>query len=160
MNRQAVRSEGLRTAFQQSGDPYRKLYRTQLPERIGLIKAGVRAVEAKIWLEMSTIGFLILLEALDLPAATFKRKVKSDAKLSKAESERVLGFARLVGQLEAMIDEAGDSTNFNARTWMSRWLTEPLPALDNAKPIDYMDTIEGQNLISQKLAQVVSGAYA
>ena len=87
-------------------------------------------------------------------------RVKSDAKLSPAESERVIGFARLVGQVEAMIEEAGDPAGFDARAWLSRWLTEPLPALGNGRPIDFMNTMEGQSLVSQKLAQVASGAYA
>jgi putative toxin-antitoxin system antitoxin component (TIGR02293 family) len=141
-------------------DAYRKLYGAQMVERIGLIRNGVKASDAKAWLNMPSIATGVLLEALDLPVATFNRKVKWDEKLSKAESERVVGFARLVGQLEAMIDEAGDPTGFDARSWISRWLTEPLPALGHAKPIDYMDTMEGQNLVSQKLAQISSGAYA
>ena len=155
---QATQSEALKRL--PARDAYRALYKTQLQERVVMIRAGVRAADAKLWLEMPTITAMILLKALDLPVATFNRKVKADAKLSKAESERVVGFARLVGQLEAMIDEAGDSEGFDARSWMSRWLTEPLPALGNAKPIEFMDTMEGQNLVSQKLAQVVSGAYA
>ncbi len=149
-----------RSEVRRTREAYRKLYDAQLAERIQLIKAGIKAVDAKKWLEMPAIGTIAILQALDLPVATFNRKVKSDQKLSKAESERVVGFARLVGQLEAMIDEAGDAEGFDARSWLSRWLTEPLPALGNAKPIDYMDTMEGQTLVSQKLAQVASGAYA
>lgn len=161
MSPQATCSDAVqRPGAWQASDTYRTLYRAQLVERIGLIKAGVRAADAKLWLEMPTIGAMILLKALDLPAATFNRKVRSDEKLSKAESERVVGFVRLVGQLEAMIDDVGTSEDFDARSWMSRWLTEPLPALGNAKPIDHINTLEGQNLISQKLAQIVSGAYA
>ncbi|WP_274378045.1 MbcA/ParS/Xre antitoxin family protein, partial [Gluconobacter thailandicus] len=44
--------------------------------------------------------------------------------------------------------------------WLARWLTDPLPALGNARPIDFMNTMEGQALVSQKLAQIASGAYA
>lgn len=143
-----------------SRDAHRALYSARLVDRIQLIKSGIRAADAKLWLEMPSIGALAVLRALDLPVATFNRKVKSDDVLSKAESERVVGFARLVGQVEAMVDGAGDAENFDSRAWLSRWLTTSLPALGDVKPIDYMDTMEGQNLVSQKLAQVVSGAYA
>ena len=139
---------------------YANLYKSQIIERLQIIRDGVRAVDAKIWLEMPDIGSLALLKALDLPVATFNRKVKSKETLSKPESERVLGFARLVGQLESIVEDSSDSTDFDAKKWMSKWLTEPLPALGNVAPIEFMDTMEGQQLVSQKLAQIASGAYA
>jgi putative toxin-antitoxin system antitoxin component (TIGR02293 family) len=139
---------------------YGTLYRTPVMERILLITNGVPAAEAKRWLEITTLGRNTTLKALDLPIATFNKKVKANAKLSPAESERVIGFARLVGQIEAMLEEAGGPPDFDARAWLARWLTEPLPALGNAKPIDFMNTMEGQNLVSQKLTQIASGAYA
>lgn len=141
-------------------DAYRTLYRSQLLERIEIVRAGVKASDAKVWLAMPDISGIAMMKALDLSVATFNRKVKSRETLSKAESERVVGFARLIGQLEAMVDEAGGRDTFDARSWISRWLTEPLPALGRARPIDFMDTMEGQRLVSQTLAQIASGSYA
>ena len=43
---------------------------------------------------------------------------------------------------------------------MSHWLNGPLPALGGARPIDLMDTMEGQALVSATLARIQSGAYA
>ena len=37
---------------------------------------------------------------------------------------------------------------------------DPVPALGGARPIDLMDTMEGQALVSTTLAQLQSGAYA
>ena len=129
-------------------------------DRIGLIKLGVSAADAKLWLDLPDLGRGLALKALDLPVATFNKKVRANARLSPAESERVVGFARLVGQVETMVLEAGSKQGFDARSWLARWLTEPLPALGNGKPIDFMDTMDGQALVSQKLAQIASGAYA
>ena len=67
---------------------------------------------------------------------------------------------KLVGQLEAMVEESGDPDSFDAPGWLSRWLREPLPALGGDKPINLLDTMEGQALISRALAQMQSGAYA
>lgn len=150
----------LRSGAGHSTDFYRKLYRTPVMDRIGLITGGVSATDARQWLDMPVLSRNTTIKALDLSIATFNKKVKANAKLSPAESERVVGFARLVGQVEAMIEEAGDPSGFDTRAWLARWLTEPLPALGNAKPIDFMNTMEGQNLVSQTLAQVTSGAYA
>ena len=88
------------------------------------------------------------------------KKAKQDQTLSLGESERVIGLAKLVGQLEAMIQEFGNPEGFDAAEWMSRWLNDPVPALNGARPIDLMDTMEGQALVSATLAQLQSGAYA
>jgi len=134
-------------------------------ERIRLITTGVRAEDAKKWLDIASLGRSATLKALDLPVATFNRKVKAGERLSQAESERVIGFARLVGQVEAMVEEAGveeagGAADFDAQEWLARWLTTPVPALGGARPIDLMGTMEGQGLVSQTLAQMSSGAYA
>ncbi len=121
-------------------------------DRIGLITSGVQAADAKAWLDVPAIGAVHLLKALDLPVATFNKKVRSNSKLSTAESERVLGFARLVGQVEAMVDDGGDPTGFDAGSWLATWLTEPMPALGNDEPITFMNTMAGQTLVSHTLA--------
>jgi uncharacterized protein (DUF2384 family) len=69
-------------------------------------------------------------------------------------------MARLVGQLEAMVQDSGDPNGFDPTAWMARWLNDPLPALGGTRPIELMDTMEGQALVSTVLAQLQSGAYA
>ena len=79
---------------------------------------------------------------------------------SPDERERSIGFAKLVDQLEAMIQDSGDPTNFDARAWVARWLIEPFPAFGGIRPVELMDTMEGQGLVSAALAKAQSGAYA
>jgi putative toxin-antitoxin system antitoxin component (TIGR02293 family) len=129
-------------------------------ERIDMIKHGVRAVEAKRILADLAIGQGAGLRALNLSPATVNKKAKQDQTLSPEDSERVIGIARLVGQIEAMVEDSGDPEGFDATAWMARWLNDPLPALGGARPIDLMDTMEGQALASTVLAQLQSGAYA
>lgn len=140
--------------------PYQGLFRSPPVERIALIKDGVPADDAKRWLELPALSRAVALKALDLPAATFNKKVRAKSKLTPAESERVVGFARLVGQVEDMVATADTPNTFDARTWLARWLTEPLPAFGGTRPIDYMDTMEGQSLVSQTLSKIEGGAYA
>jgi putative toxin-antitoxin system antitoxin component (TIGR02293 family) len=125
-----------------------------------MIKHGLPATEAKRVIADLAIGQGTALKALKLSPATVNKKAKQEHTLSAAESERVIGIIRLVGQLEAMIQESGDPEGFDAASWMSRWLQEPLPSLGGTRPIDLMDTMEGQALVSTALAQVQGGAYA
>lgn len=139
---------------------YLGVYRASPLERISLIKKGIPAAEAKRLFADLPIGQSVGFKALNLPTATVNRKAKQGDNLSPEESERVVGFAKLVGQLEAMIQESGNSTGFDARAWMARWLTEPLPAFGGARPADLIDTMEGQALVSSMLAKLQSSAYA
>ncbi len=139
---------------------YITVYRASPLERIAMIRRGIPASEAKRMFAELPIGQGAGFKALNLSTATVNKKAKHGTTLSPEESERVVGFAKLVGQLEAMIQDSGDPTNFDARAWMARWLTEPLPAFGGARPADFVDTMEGQGLVSAALAKVQSGAYA
>lgn len=139
---------------------YITIYRATPLERINLIRRGIRASEAKRLFAELPIGQGAGFKALNLSTATVNKKARQGDTLSPEESERIVGFAKLVGQLEAMIQDSGDPANFDARAWMARWLTEPLPAFGGARPADLMDTMEGQGLVSAALEKIQSGAYA
>lgn len=139
---------------------YLTVYRASPLERIDMIRRGVLASEAKRMFADLPIGQGAGLKALNLSTATVNKKAKHGDTLSPEESERIVGFARLVGQLEAMVQDSGDPANFDARAWMARWLTEPLPAFGGVRPADLVDTMEGQGLVSAALAKMQSGAYA
>jgi putative toxin-antitoxin system antitoxin component (TIGR02293 family) len=144
---------------QPPGMSYLAVFRASPLERISMIKHGIRATEAKRIIAELAIGQGATLKALNLSPATVNKKAKQGQTLSPDESERVIGFAKLVGQLEAIVQESGNPEGFDAATWMSSWLNEPVPALGGARPIDLMDTMEGQALVSATLAQLQSGAY-
>ena len=139
---------------------YVDVYRATPLERIDMVRRGIPASEAKRIFADLPIGQGAGLAALNLSVATVNKKAKSGELLSAEESERVVGFAKLVGQLESMIEESGDPASFDAKAWIARWLTEPLPAFGGARPADLIDTMEGQGLVSDALAKVQSGAYA
>ena len=139
---------------------YIDLYRASPLDRISIIRQGIPANEAKRMMADLSIGQGATLKALNLSAATVNKKAKQNQALSADESERVLGVAKLVGQLQAMIEDSGDPGEFDAAAWISGWLVAPLPAFGGARPVDLMDTMEGQTLVSTALAQVQSGAYA
>jgi hypothetical protein len=84
---------------------------------------------------------------------------KAGGILAGEEGARVAGFARLVGQVEAMVLESGDPAGFDAAGWVARWLMEPLPAFGGVRPAGFMDTSERQAVVSLTLAKMQSGAY-
>ena len=137
-----------------------ELFRSAPSARIAVIKAGVPAAKVKLLINELHFDQRVMLDALNLKTATVNKKAAQGELLSTEDSERVVGLAKLVGQLEAMIEESGSDEAFDAPEWLSRWLREPLPALGGGKPVDLLDTMEGQALVAQALAQIQSGAYA
>lgn len=123
-----------------------------------MIKEGLLASDAKLILEMLSLPKGEAMRALKLSPATVNRKAKNKEALAQEDSERLLGVAKLVGQLQAMV--GGEHKDFSAETWMSAWLREPLPSLGGQRPLDFLDTMEGQALVSDTLARVESGAYS
>jgi putative toxin-antitoxin system antitoxin component (TIGR02293 family) len=139
---------------------YSLVYLATPLERVAMIKRGVPAAEAKSMIAHLAIAQAVAFQALKLSPATVNRKAAQHKTLSADESERVIGLARLIGQLEAMIEASGDPEGFDATAWMSRWLREPLPAFGGVPPVELMDTMEGQAMVSKALEQTQSGAYA
>lgn len=139
---------------------YVRLYRSAPSDRIEMIKGGLEASIANLIITYISGSKSEALRAVDISHATMNRWVKADAKLPPAESERILGVGRLVGQVQAMVEESGDPKGFDARAWLTRWLGEPLAALGGVCPRDLLDTIEGQRIVSEALARMRSGAYA
>lgn len=92
----------------------KNLYRVDPQARIAAIRKGIPA--AMVAELSATMGMSkeLLLGSLGLSRATISRKEKDDTALSKDESERVLGVASLIGKAQAMVEESGDPTGFDA----------------------------------------------
>ncbi len=139
---------------------YSAVFRATPMERVEMIRRGVPAATAKRIFAELQIGQGAGFKALNLSTATVNKKAKHGETLSPEESERVFGFARLVGQIEAIVEESGTMAHFDAKAWMARWLNEPLPAFGGVRPVELMDTMEGQSLVAGALEKMQSGAYA
>lgn len=146
--------------FKPTEEGFVALYKASGLTQVEWVKSGFGARQAKIILGKLRIPQGEALTALHIPVATMNRKAQTNAPLSPAEAERVLGFGRLLGQLQTMVRESGNPEGFDASAWLSSWMKTPIPALGGDRPLKFMDTMTGQTLISQTLAQMQSGAYA
>jgi len=146
--------------FKPTEEGFITLYKASVLTQVEWAKSGLGARDAKVILGQLRIPQGEALIALHIPVATVNRKAKTNAPLSPAEGERVLGLGRLLGQLQTMVRESGNPEGFDASAWLSSWMSAPVPALGGARPLDLMDTMTGQALVSQVLAQMQSGAYA
>ncbi len=131
-----------------------------LIERIGMVKSGLPARLLTTLADDMHVPRERLYAWLGIARTTANRKVKDDAILSQDESERVLGIASLVGQVQRIVHESGRTQGFDAARWTADWLEEPNDALGGRTPGELMDTADGRTLVSGLVARMQSGAYA
>ena len=129
-------------------------------DRIDLVKEGVPARLLTMLASDMDVTRDRLYLWLGIARATANRKVKANEVLSQDESERALGVARLVGQVEKIVAESGSPEGFDAAKWTAAWLARANRALGGKTPGDYMDTSDGRALVAGLVAQMQSGAYA
>lgn len=140
--------------------PLSSLYPVDAIERVELVKAGVPASLLTLISEDMAISKDKLYSTIGLARATVNRKLRAQQVLSQDESERVLGIARLVGQVDQMVKESGNTDDFDAAKWVAAWLDQPQPALGGTRPAELMDTADGRGIVSDFVARMQSGAYA
>ena len=72
----------------------------------------------------------------------------------------MLDETKIAELVQAMVDACGAADAFDAPEWTAQWLRHPVPALGGGRPIDLLDTQEGQALVAETLARLQSGAYS
>ena len=75
-------------------------------------------------------------------------------------SERLVGLAKLIGQVETIVKQSGKPVGFKPAKWFSEWIEQPAAALGGHMPADLLDTSDGREAVAKLLAQMQSGAYA
>lgn len=141
-------------------DNFREVFEADPIERVRVVKQGVSARVVDEMSRRMAMPKERLVTTLGLARATVDRKARENKPLSRDDSSRVVGMAKLVGQVQAMVEESGTPAGFDSAKWVASWLEQPLPALGGKRPAEFMDTAEGQAIVSQLVARMQSGAYA
>src|SRR5579863_8782458 len=76
--------------------------------RIALVRDGVPAQAVSVIAEDMSVARDKLYAMLGLARATIERKLRDGLRLGPDESERVIGIARLIGQVRQIVTESGD----------------------------------------------------
>lgn len=139
---------------------FSNISRVEPIDRIKLIRAGVPARYINVISDSMGISKDTLFKFLNLPKSTVDKKSVANQMLPIEQGERLIGMAKLLGQVEAIVSESGNPEGFNAAKWLASWLEKPSPALGGEKPSAYLDTVSGQEMIADLLAKIQTGAYA
>ena len=136
-----------------------KIYRASPIERVEIIKAGVAPGTVGDIADAMGAASEVLIRNLGIPKSTWARKRSQQTPLERNASEKVMGLATLIGQVETLVNEQGRPEDFDAAKWFYQWIEEPVPALGGRKPSALLDTKEGQQIVSSLLDSIRAGAY-
>lgn len=135
-------------------------YRMPIVEFIDNFQAGLNPDVVAMLAEHMGTTQKNLQEYLQLSSTTVERRKSKAASLDLYQSERLAGLKRLIDQVQAMVEDAGDPSSVDAPKWFGQWIEKPLSALGGRKPAEYLSTVSGQNLVSNLLNQMLNGVYA
>ena len=141
-------------------DLYKSAYRSSTAEQHAQLIEGLPAKTLGELSDILGMPLSVLGPSLGLPGTTIRRRLTGDERLALDESEHTLGLIRLIGQVQDMVECAGDPQGFDAGAWVRDWLNEPSPALGGALPREYLSSNPGQQALSDLLMRNISGAYA
>lgn len=139
---------------------YAALWSADPASRSGWIKQGLPGSMLDCLVKDMRISWETLAEWTGISRSIAARKRAVPVLLNAAAGERALGLARLIGQVQTIVEQSGDSEGFEASTWLTDWLTVPNPALEGAAPGAHVHNADGRALLSSLIARMQSGAYA
>ena len=139
---------------------YAALYGMPSIERAALVKNGAPSNMVDLISKEMAMTKDRFVQITGLSRATVTRKIANKTHLSVDESERLVGLAKLIGQVETIVQQSGNPDDFNPAKWFGEWMEQPATALGGRKPEDLLDTSDGRDAVSKLLAQMQSGAYA
>ena len=81
-------------------------------------------------------------------------------RLSLEESDRLLRLVGLITLVREMVERSGSPEGFRASHWLGGWLRQSCPAFGGQRPVEYLRSSDGFQLLEQTLMQMESGTYA
>ncbi|MBA3649946.1 MAG: DUF2384 domain-containing protein [Chthoniobacterales bacterium] len=117
---------------------------------IRVVQEGLDFAELESLREQLDLPLDRLAGQLGLARATLHRR-KASGRLTSDESDKVLRFARLLGQAVQLFGSLEDAR---------RWLKAPQRGLGGAVPLDYAQTETGAREVENLLGRIDYGVYS
>jgi putative toxin-antitoxin system antitoxin component (TIGR02293 family) len=114
--------------------------------REGLPAGSVTALAGRL-----DVGNTVLSRKLGIPLRTLTRRLSRRARLTAAESDRTVRFARVYADAVEVI---GDEEK------AAEWLRTPNRALGGEQPMDQLDTDLGARAVEDVLGRISYGVYS
>jgi putative toxin-antitoxin system antitoxin component (TIGR02293 family) len=114
--------------------------------RKGLPAETVRDVARELRLDRKLVA-----KVVGIPTRTLSRRLTERSRLSPAESDRLVRFARVIARAKDTFDDLAAA---------AQWLQTSNRSLNGQKPIDLLDTDTGVQQVETVLGRIAYGVYS
>lgn len=116
-----------------------------------LVRRGLPASSVTALAEKLDVGNTVLSRKLGIPQRTLTRRLSQRSRLTAAESDRTVRFARMYASAVEMIGDEEKAV---------QWLRTPNRALGGERPLDQLDTDLGARAVEDILGRIAYGVYS
>ncbi len=116
-----------------------------------LVRKGLPASSVTALAEKLDMGNNVLSRKLGIPQRTLTRRLSQRSRLTAAESDRTVRFARVYASAVEMIGDEDKAVE---------WLRTPNRALGGERPFDQLDTDLGAREVEDILGRIAYGVYS
>jgi len=116
-----------------------------------LVRRGLPASSVTALAEKLDVGNTVLSRKLGIPQRTLTRRLSQRSRLTAAESDRTVRFARIYASAVEMIGNEEKAV---------QWLRTPNRALGGERPLDQLDTDLGARAVEDILGRIAYGVYS
>ena len=116
-----------------------------------LVRKGLPAGSVPALAQKLDLGNAVLSRKLGIPQRTLTRRLSQGARLTAAESDRTVRFARVYANAVEMIGDEKKAVE---------WLRTPNRALGGERPLDQLDTDLGARTVEDILGRIAYGVYS
>lgn len=127
------------------------------------VEAGVPTYLVHVIAGATAQPVTTVMDLIDVPETTFRRKEKIGEPLAGAAAYRVMGFLRVAATLRRLLEESGDPEelkDFDLSGWVAQWMREELPELGGKTPAEMLRNPEGQRAVEEVLERMRGGLAA
>jgi uncharacterized protein (DUF2384 family) len=130
-------------------------------ELIELERYGVNAQFIKDLAVRIGIPAARVYEMLGVPRSTVERRAAEGRDIAGAVGQAAVGMAKLLGKAQAIVDnsKAPRAKGFDVGKWFGQWIERSVPTLGGRKPIEFVSTPTGRDVLNRLLGAMESGAY-
>lgn len=116
-----------------------------------LVRKGLPASSVTALAEKLDMSNNVLSRKLGIPQRTLTRRLSQRSRLTTAESDRTVRFARVYASAVEMIGDEDKAVE---------WLRTPNRALGGERPLDQLDTDLGAREVEDILGRIAYGVYS
>ena len=116
-----------------------------------LVREGLPASAVTALAQKLDLGNSVLSRKLGIPQRTLTRRLSQRSRLTAAESDRTVRFARVYAHAVEMIGDEKKAVE---------WLRTPNRALGGERPLDQLDTDLGARTVEDILGRIAYGVYS